>query len=556
MRFDHRFSPTLKLSGIAGLGRTVLNSPHRMWVNIDANDTDGFAVDFRRNATFPVITFGIDVANPASFAFGPPLADGTVRGTIGDRKLRRATMNSSFGVDAEWMVSQGLKLTTGGSWRVNDYRSTILNLNPARQATPALPPGTALSDLTLSVDGLDRLLGGGAPASWVAIDHDKWMAAYNYSASWFCGVECGAGDSRVREAIGGGYGMAAFDTGAALPLRLRGDLGVRYVRTDQFSFGYLPVAAPANAPYPTVGARLEARRVYDDWLPSLNMVAELNPDLLLRFAAARVISRPQLAPLIPGGTIDAVGRRGSITNPMLDPVRATTWDAALEWYVAPSSLVSAAYFRKDISTFVQSINSLIPFDRLGLPNGILVNSQTRPDELFTINQLANTPGGRLEGVEINVQAPLTFLPGALSRTGVLGSFTFVTSRIDYILQSDGGVPTLTSTDDLVGLSRRAVSGTLYYEGSRLSTRATGNYRSGFIRAIPSGAFDSDLIGNHPTFFVDLYASYRIGSRLRLLFEAQNLTDEANVQYIDSKRQDSLFALRNGRTFTLGMTFKL
>jgi iron complex outermembrane receptor protein len=240
---------------------------------------------------------------------------------------------------------------------------------------------------------------------------------------------------------------------------------------------------------------------------------------------------------------------------MLAPVRANTIDAAVEWYPAPGSLLSAAYFRKDIKTFVQSINSLVPFNELGLPAGLLANSQTQPDELFTINQLAGTPGGRLQGLEINAQAPLAFLPGWLDQFGVLGSLTLVTSRIDYILQSANGLPTLTSADDLVGLSRRAFSGTLYYEGRRLSGRVTGNYRSGFIRTIPSGAFDSDLIGNHPTFFVDFSMAYAITPRVKLLLEAQNLTDEANVQYIDSVRRDSLFALRSGRTVTVGFTLK-
>ena len=72
----------------------------------------------------------------------------------------------------------------------------------------------------------------------------------------------------------------------------------------------------------------------------------------------------------------------------------------------------------------------------------------------------------------------------------------------------------------------------------------------------SGAFDSDLIGNHPTFLVDFQASYKIGSGVKLTVEAQNLTDEANIQYIDSVRQDSLFALRTGRTFSVGLSWNL
>lgn len=554
LRFEHHASSTLKISGMAALAKTAFSSPHRMWVNIDANDTRGFSVDFRRDATIPAIGFGIDVADPAKFSFGPPLEDGTVRGTLGDRKLDRTTVNKTLSLDTEWHATTNLTITIGGQWRRNTYRSKSRILDPARQATPALPPDVKLADLTLQITGLDKLLGGGAPARWTAVDHEKWMAALGYDDSWFCGVECGAGDSMVRETIGAAYAMAAFDTDDRLPIRLRGDAGLRYVHTDQFSFGHVPIAAAPGARYPTVGERVDVRRDYVDWLPSANLVAELDPTLLVRLGAARVIARPQLAPLIPGGTIDAVGRRGSITNPLLDPVRATTFDAAVEWYPAAGSLLSVAYFRKDIGTFVQSINSLIPFNQLGLPNSILINSQTQPNELFTINRLANTPGGRLEGVEINAQTALTFLPAPLDRLGLLGSLTFVRSRIDYILQSAGGTPTLMTTDDLVGLSRRSLSATLYYEDSLLSARVTGNYRSGFIRTIPSGAFDSDLIGNRPTFFVDFSAALRIGSKLKLRLEAQNLTDEANVQYIDSKRQDSLFALRTGRTFMLGLAF--
>jgi iron complex outermembrane receptor protein len=147
------------------------------------------------------------------------------------------------------------------------------------------------------------------------------------------------------------------------------------------------------------------------------------------------------------------------------------------------------------------------------------------------------------------------LPGKLGEFGVLGSLTLVTSRIDYILQSANDLPALTSTDDLIGLSRRALSTTFYFESQRLGGRFTGNYRSGFIRTIPSGAFDSDLIGNRATFFMDVSFTYTITSKMKLALEVQNVTNEANVQYIDSIRRDSLFALQSGRTITVGINLK-
>jgi hypothetical protein len=124
--------------------------------------------------------------------------------------------------------------------------------------------------------------------------------------------------------------------------------------------------------------------------------------------------------------------------------------------MAPSGL-SVACFRRDICSYVQAISSLIPFNQLGLPKSLLANSNTRPDGLFTINRQTNTPGGKLEGFEINGQFQVRFLPGFLSRTGALANYTRLKCRINYILASVNGVPSQTTEDDLVGLSRDAAS---------------------------------------------------------------------------------------------------
>jgi iron complex outermembrane recepter protein len=150
---------------------------------------------------------------------------------------------------------------------------------------------------------------------------------------------------------------------------------------------------------------------------------------------------------------------------------------------------------------------------------------------------------------------LRFLPGILSNLGVLGSYTYVKSEINYILASAGGVPTQTTTDDLIDLSTHSASGTLYYEDDRFSIRGTASYRDSFNRAIPSGANDSDVRANASTFFVDASASYNLTDNLRLILEGQNLTDERNTLYIDSVRQDTLFETRIGRTITLGANVK-
>ena len=108
--------------------------------------------------------------------------------------------------------------------------------------------------------------------------------------------------------------------------------------------------------------------------------------------------------------------------------------------------------------------------------------------------------------------------------------------------------------NLVGLSRDSASGTLYYEDKKVSVRATGTWRGSYIRGIPAST-GSDLQGNAPTFYLDASASYNLIPRLKLILDAQNLTDEMNRLYIDSTRQDTLFISRVGRTFSLGLTYK-
>ena len=61
--------------------------------------------------------------------------------------------------------------------------------------------------------------------------------------------------------------------------------------------------------------------------------------------------------------------------------------------------------------------------------------------------------------------------------------------------------------------------------------------------------------NASTLFVDASASYNLTENLKLIVEAQNLTDERNTLFIDSKREDTLFETRLGRTFTVGATVK-
>jgi TonB-dependent receptor len=573
LEFKHKFTDKFTVDGFIAYSEDVYDSPWRFQTVIDAIDTPNFSVDFRGpNGTVkadPKLTFGFDVTSPANFRFAPTLADGTVQGfyNFQTRPLRATSVNRKAELNASYQLFDGLTVKGGFSYRINNFGNWSLSVSPAAATAagnPVLPTGVTLANITRQLTGSDKYWDG-APASWLQIDQAKLITALNIHPLW-CGVECGGGKSQIKETIKGGYLMANFEFNA-FGLPVRGDAGMRYVHTSLDAVGYIPVtptvyfgsatagaAYTAATGYTSIGQRNEVKRTYDNWLPSANVVIEFTDDLQGRLAAAKVMTRPDLPTISPVSSVTATTRNGTINNPYLNPIRATTYDAALEWYFRPGSLVSVAYFHKDIKDYIQRILSVVPYNTLGLPDALLNGSASLPTDLFNVSRYENTKGGPLDGVEISAQAPFNFLPGFWSNFGVQGSFTYIESSINYILASANGVPTQTTTNQLLMLSPRSASGVVYYEDDLFSVRLTGNFRSKFIRGIP-GTVDNDMLGNFGTFYLDGAASYNLSEGIKLIFEATNLTDERSVLFTDSQRMDTLFDLRGGRTVSLGVNFK-
>ena len=108
---------------------------------------------------------------------------------------------------------------------------------------------------------------------------------------------------------------------------------------------------------------------------------------------------------------------------------------------------------------------------------------------------------------------------------------------------------------LVNLSKYTANGTLYYEDSKFSIRASGSWRDKFLLRVPSGRAGSDVQGNNSAFFVDATASYQLTPSVQLRLEAQNLTNQELGFYVDSRREDSLYSTYSGRKLSAGVAVK-
>jgi iron complex outermembrane recepter protein len=320
---------------------------------------------------------------------------------------------------------------------------------------------------------------------------------------------------------------------------VRGNAGVRYVETKQSATGYQATGG---------GTEVTVEQSYDDWLPSANLVFSLSPDLLLRFAGAKVMARPQLGNLNPGGTISTTGNLAiTVGNPLLEPFRATTFDTNIEWYFDRNSLLGVGLFYKDIGTYIQTLRTNVPYNQTGLPISLLPPNFTG-EEVFQVTTPVNTPGGKLSGVELNYQQQFNFLPGLWRNFGTLLNYTYVKSQIEYLVSPTS---TTTITDDLLNLSPRTWNATLYYDDGTISARVSAAYRQEFLTRVP-GQNNNDVEGKNASTNVDASFSYKLNKNVDLTLEGTNLTNEPVDQFISRQRNSAVVYHVTGREYYAGV----
>jgi TonB-dependent receptor len=419
---------------------------------------------------------------------------------------------------------------------------------------PANAMSAAVADystLTSFGNGLD--LPDGSTRTWLIPDLNAAVDVLDLDnrAIYRMGIEPALGNNyEVEEDDLGFYlqGDFSFEFGGRT---LRGNIGARYVETEQTSTGY---TFTSGAPLQTT-----VTRKYDDVLPSLNLVYDFSDTFLMRFGASKVITRPNLNQLNPGAAVSVSGNSRSVTagNPQLQPFEADAYDLAAEWYFANEALLSAALFYKDIGTFVQTIRESRPFtdNPLGLPDSVAIAAcgatpGCSPSVNWDFNLPANTPGGDLKGYEIAYQQPFTFLPGAWSNLGIILNYTGVESDIEYL--NSAGV--VTATGPLLGLSEDAYNATLYFDNKTFSARVSAAYRSEYVTTIP-GRDGNDVEGTLETLNIDFSTSYNFNDHLSVSLEGLNLTDEVQDQRVDSVGRRLSFYHHQGRQYYIGARFK-
>ena len=363
----------------------------------------------------------------------------------------------------------------------------------------------------------------------------------------------------VTERTWAGYLQANFD-GDLGNTPIRGNVGLRVVNTSVRSRGFRAALdvefTPGDPLDPTdtgefVLVQDNATLVsevfessYTEFLPSVNLVADIQPDLLARFAAYRSLSRPDPSSLGNGrffstnndefgtqiealsGGIDQVTATG---NPATEPLLSWNIDAGLEWYPNNDTILAINAYYKSFDGGFETVGQIEEFTVAGQSVDLLVNQVQTNDETSTIY-----------GVEVTAAHRFSYLPAPLDGLGFKLSYNYADSDFEFEDDTLGAITTLnddgtTSTSNglipptnLFGFSEHVLSAQAYYEIGPFDFQGIYKYRSSYFQQFVSTPGRIRIVDDSNVF--EARVTFKLNDNVRFSAEGINLFNEPRTDF--------------------------
>ncbi len=309
----------------------------------------------------------------------------------------------------------------------------------------------------------------------------------------------------IEETTHAYYGQVNFD-GDTIGIPVRGSAGVRYVTTDLTSTGN-------NVDRGAVIGQTVTDNSYDIFLPRASLVIEPAEDILIRGGVSRDIRRPNFNDLSTSVNFPTSSNAPIVAgNPNLIPELVWSYDASVEYYFAPASLIALGVFHKSRSNLIAGIiqfpeQNLVgnqlniditpPCEQGGIFNPIADRNINNPIQgqgiCVPLQSRFNVDGTTTQtGIEAAFQYNLAQFESALgfaSGFGFIGNFTYQeTGGSANTFEPVGGgrdifanlgIVDPTLRVDLLDFSKYSYNATLFYDKYGLSARARYTWRSSF-----------------------------------------------------------------------------
>ncbi len=329
------------------------------------------------------------------------------------------------------------------------------------------------------------------------------------------------------------------------------------------------------------GRPISSKTSQNHFLPSFNLRADFADDWVLRFAASRALSRPDMGLLrsylnisqgLPGSTptdtkwiTDAQGNIIGVTpeytasafNPKLKPTTAWQFDLSLEHYAGNAGTFSFALFHKQFYDYIQ-------YGRFNTE--VTNNGVTRTVQ---VSGPANGKGAKIQGFEVAYSRFFDFLPEPLNGLGVQANYTYIKNKgvpNSNLSPIWPGVnpPRTINPGSLEGLSKHSFNVVGLFEKGPFSARLAYNWRDRYLVTA------SDCCVGLPVWqdaagWLDGSIRFKVSDNFELSLEGSNLLNTQTVtlqQMSDETSPEGRRILshnswfRQDRRFTFGIRWKM
>lgn len=585
--------------------------------NIVGGNSDDFTVqlDVNQGPGAPIATIlgdggnGFEVTDPSYF-------NARNRGRIRARQITRDNALDALRADLEWSrddgaihtVKAGVRsssmeyftygglrnapgqslfededLVTPNGGADNDVTDAIL-ANVLACADQGFPESSFLSNVR---DGalFTNASSGSSQSAFATFNYEcaanAWLANYGGLSGIQFQNGISAGTNDVTEDTLAFYLQADFETEfSGRPVR--GNFGVRLVDTDITSVGYrTPITVEQNedgifvSESPNGGFETDTQKSdYQEVLPSLTVIMDLDDDLILRGGIFRGMSRPDPNAYGNGRNIqdntgdsigfatlaEAVNGIGATGNPYLEPILSTNVDLGLEWYPNADTMIAGALYWKKFNGGFETVAQLETFNLDGNEVQGFVETTQISDNDSTI-----------KGFELSLTHSFDYLPGFWSGFGGKLSYNYADSDFEFEDQNGGDGISIsvdqvtgeaTSTPligilppaNLFGLSKHVSSTQVYWSNAKWNLQAIYKTRSSYFQQ-----FTRDTQGRirytDDNDRLDVAVRYKLFDNVDVNFEAKNILDEPRIDYRGIEG-NTYQALSYGPRLFLGVKVKL
>ncbi|WP_062570356.1 TonB-dependent receptor [Pseudoalteromonas arabiensis] len=426
--------------------------------------------------------------------------------TVQEHEVSYAQLDLEFILDGQFFTA----LETGIKFNRSEFSRVAFNRNPD-EIIGFVPDGNFANWSGGVFTGLHSQSSGHTLDSYAYLDTDKWWGFISdkYEAGALTEVANLGNTFSVDEDMIAVYVKADFSGE-----NYRGNMGVRYVETEQTSQGF------------AAGQQFEETIDYDNFLPSINFAYDLTDNIIIRAAASQVMARTNYSDLKPGLAINENFGNATGGNPDLKPYEADQADLGIEYYFTDASMFSAALFTKQIENVVFSTEAVETVDGCGASSDLYDKCRvTRP---------RSNGDGEVTGLELQLQHSFD------NGIGFITNYTYVDSETN----------TPDNTKEMVpGVSENSFNASLFYENAYISTRLAYNWRSEWI-----GVGAAQAVKNDDYQQIDASIIWHAMENLDVSLEGVNLTNEV-IQSYDTNYGLTQNTIEFGSRYYLSVSYK-